>query len=380
MATLIAEQAASAANREVPQPIFTLWYLQKDITNDIAPYVTRLTYTDSIKNESDTLDVELDDTEGRWIDAWYPGKGDTLSLKLGYRGDTLRDCGTFSIDEIEVRSPPSTVSMRGVATSVKTALRTKSSRGFEGTTLAAIANRIAKKHKLTLVGSIAPIRFDRITQYAETDVAFLRRLASEYGYAVKVTSTQLIFSHLGALRSQEPVKTLTRNDVASFSVRDTISQVYEGAKIKHQDPAKKQLVTYKADGTQSTDDSATSADTLNVNSRTTDKDTAEVKANAALDQHNEQQESGQLTLMGATSLVAGNKIALSGFGRFSGNWLLNQVRHSLTRDGGYVCELEIVRGPVTKGTRQATSGSSNTLSVYHPDGGTTQTTKKEGAS
>jgi phage protein D len=70
--------------------------------------------------------VELDDTDGRWLDAWYPGKGDTLTLKVGYQGEKLLSCGTFSIDEIEVSSPASVVAIRGVATSVNSALRTKS--------------------------------------------------------------------------------------------------------------------------------------------------------------------------------------------------------------------------------------------------------------
>lgn len=108
------------------------------------PYVTRVTYSDNIKSESDTIEVELDDTDGRWLDKWYPGKGDTLTLKMGYQGEKLLSCGTFSIDEIEVSSPASVVAIRGVATSVNNALRTKSSRGFESTTLAAIAGRIAK--------------------------------------------------------------------------------------------------------------------------------------------------------------------------------------------------------------------------------------------
>lgn len=153
MAALTEEfKLLSPAVSEVLQPAFTLWYQQKDITNDIAPYVTSVTYTDSIKNESDSIEIRLDDTDGRWIDKWYPGTGDTLSLKLGYLGEMLFDCGTFSIDEIEVSAPPSQVMIRGVATSVNRALRTKSSRGFEDTTLAAIATRIAKKHQLMLVG------------------------------------------------------------------------------------------------------------------------------------------------------------------------------------------------------------------------------------
>ncbi|MDZ7014300.1 phage protein D, partial [Escherichia coli] len=96
---------------DVLTPVFTLWYLQKNITSDIAPYVTRVTWSDNIKNESDTIEVELDDTDGRWLDKWYPGKGDTLTLKMGYQGEKLLSCGTFSIDEIEVSSPASVVSI-----------------------------------------------------------------------------------------------------------------------------------------------------------------------------------------------------------------------------------------------------------------------------
>lgn len=42
---------------DVLTPVFTLWYLQKNITSDIAPYVTRVTWSDNIKNESDTIEV-----------------------------------------------------------------------------------------------------------------------------------------------------------------------------------------------------------------------------------------------------------------------------------------------------------------------------------
>ena len=376
---------------DVLSPVFTLWYLKKNITSDIAPYVTRVSYSDNIKNESDTLEVELEDTEGRWLDAWYPGKGDTLTLNIGYQGEKLLFCGTFSIDEIEVSSPPSTVSIRGIATSVNRALRTKSSRGFENTTLAAIAGRIAKKHQLALVGSIAPLRIDRVTQYAETDVAFLRRLASEYGYAVKITGDQLIFSHLETLRSQEPVKQLTRQDVALFSLRDTINRIYKAAKVKHQKSSAKKLVVFHADGStgETTDNTnggkETSADTLNISSRVAGQDDAQTKAHAALSKHNEYQQTGTLTLVeGTPQLTSGNKISLVGFGRLSGSWLIITARHDVDRSGGYVTELDVARGPITRSTGKVKakkgkkSGKTQTLTVFHADG-TTSTTTKEAA-
>ncbi|RNM00131.1 phage protein D, partial [Dickeya undicola] len=59
----------------------------------------------------------------------------------------------------------------------------------------------------------------------------------------------------------------------------------------------------------------TSADTLKVNGRASNQDTAERKATAALNSHNEYQEQGQITVMGAVRLVAGNKVTLAGFGK-----------------------------------------------------------------
>ncbi|HAT2167659.1 TPA: phage late control D family protein [Citrobacter freundii] len=387
MAEVSNTQSSSALTgiSEVLTPIFTLWYLKKDITSDITPYVTRVTYSDNIKNESDTIEVELDDTDGRWLDKWYPGKGDTLTLKMGYQGEKLLACGTFSIDEIEVNAPPSTVSIRGVATSVNNALRTKSNRGFENTTLAAIAGRIAKKHKLTLVGSIEVIKIDRITQYAETDVAFLRRLASEYGYAVKIVSDKLIFSHLATLRSLEPVRQLTPQDVARFSLRDTINRIYKSASVKHQKSDAKKLIVYEADGGTSDSDKqlkkgkVTSADTLKINSRVSDPDSARIKADSSLARHNEYQQSGSLSLMGASQLTAGNKIELTGFGQLSGPWLITTARHSFDRSSGYVTELDVARGPVTQGKAKKSkkAGKNQTLIVYKYDGSTSTVIKEK---
>ncbi|ENF3045106.1 phage late control D family protein [Escherichia coli] len=369
---------------DVLSPVFTLWYLQKNITTDIAPYVTRVTYSDNIKSESDTIDVELEDSDGRWMDKWYPGKGDTLTLKMGYKGETLLSCGTFSIDEIEVSAPPSVVSVRGVATSVNQALRTKSSRGFENTTLAAIAGRIAKKHQLTLSGTIENIRIDRVTQYAETDVGFLRRLAGEYGYAVKVVSDQLIFSHLTSLRSQEPVRQLTPQDIARFSLHDTINRIYRSAKVKHQNSKDKKLIVYEADGgTRESDKQLSkgktvSADTLKVNSRAGDPESARIKADSALAKNNEYQQNGSLTLAGTPQLTAGNKIELSGFGQLSGDWLITSARHVFERSSGYTTELEVARGPVTRTRRQrGKPAKTQTLTVYKADGSTSTVIKEK---
>ncbi|EIM9883728.1 phage protein D [Salmonella enterica] len=368
----------------VPQPAYRLVYNQKDITHDVSVYVTSVTYTDKLSGESDEIQVDLEDSEGRWRDAWYPGKGDTLTLYMGCVGENMRECGTFSVDEIELSGPPDNVSLRGLATSVTAALRTKNSRGFENTTLAAIAQRIAGKHHLQLQGQIEPLTLDRVTQYDETDLAFLKRLAGDYGYMVKVTHTHIIFSSLDALREAAPVFTFTRRDISRYSVRDTINRIYKGAKHRSQNSRTKQVVTYQADGGESTTTVSaatrghnTSADTLTLSGRTGNQGTAARRTRAALNLKNQYQKVATLSMEGNVRLRAGHNVTLTGFGASDGKWLTGSVRHSMTRSGGYTMDVEVARGPVAK---KSSGGGSKTLTVYRADGSTTQTTTpKKGA-
>ncbi|EOC3269566.1 phage late control D family protein [Salmonella enterica subsp. enterica serovar Montevideo] len=369
--------AVTGMTAPVPQPAYRLVYNRKDITHDVSVYVTSVSYTDRLSGESDEIQVDLEDSEGRWRDAWYPGKGDTLTLQIGYAGEPLRECGTFSIDEIELSGPPDSVSLRGLATSVTVAMRTKVSRGFENTTLAAIAQRIAGKHHLQLQGQIEPLTLDRVTQYDETDLAFLKRLARDYGYLVKVTHTHVIFSSLDKLRDAPPTFTFTRPDISRYSLRDTINRIYKGAKHRSQNSRTKQVVTYQADGGESTTTVSTatrgkntSVDTLTLSGRSGNQGTAARRTRAALNLKNQYQKVATLSMAGNIRLRAGHNVTLTGFGASDGKWLTGSVRHSMTRSGGYTMDVEVARGPVAK---KFPGNGSKTLTVFNADGSTTQT-------
>ncbi|EEJ8782827.1 phage protein D [Salmonella enterica subsp. enterica] len=369
--------AVTGMTAPVPQPAYRLVYNRKDITHDVSVYVTSVSYTDRLSGESDEIQVDLEDSEGRWRDAWYPGKGDTLTLQMGYAGEPLRECGTFSIDEIEMSGPPDSVSLRGLATSVTVAMRTKVSRGFENTTLAAIAQRIAGKHHLQLQGQIEPLTLDRVTQYDETDLAFLKRLARDYGYLVKVTHTHVIFSSLDKLRDAPPTFTFTRPDISRYSLRDTINRIYKGAKHRSQNSRTKQVVTYQADGGESTTTVSTatrgkntSVDTLTLSGRSGNQGTAARRTRAALNLKNQYQKVATLSMAGNIRLRAGHNVTLTGFGASDGKWLTGSVRHSMTRSGGYTMDVEVARGPVAK---KFPGNGSKTLTVFNADGSTTQT-------
>lgn len=386
---------------KVPHPVFVLSYEQKNITSDITPYVRSVTYTDYLSGQSDGLEVELEDADGRWVRHWYPGKGDTLSLKIGYEAAPLLPCGAFEIDEIEFAQPPATVSIRGLATGVKKSVRTRVGRAYENTTLAAIAQRIAKRNKLTLTGKIRDIRIDRVTQYQERDVEFLTRLAREYGYAFKIVGGKLVFTELANLRDGTAVATLRATDLISIRLRDKIKDVYQQAKVKYHNPKTKKLVVYgvKNDGqvaevghttaaTKKQSGSAASGDTLKLSTRSGSKAAAQAKAQAALDEANLQQTAGNLTLPGNPKLVAGTTFALADCGKLSGKYLVESARHHIDRGGGYTTELEVKRValPVAKGKGGSTAKKKpgKSLKVYgvKSDGqvgvvGTTQVSKKK---
>ncbi len=138
---------------------------------------------------------------------------------------------------------------------------------------------------MSLIKLISPLTIDRVTQYAETDVAFLKRLASEYGYTVKVTATELIFSHLPTLRCLAPVKTLRRTDVSHYTFKDTINRIYKNATVQHQNSKQKELVIYTHDSQEKTSarGAATSADTLKINSRAPDTGAAQASYTTEID-------------------------------------------------------------------------------------------------
>lgn len=333
---------------QVPEARFVLTYQQRNITRNISEHLLSLTYSDFLTDQADSLDVELEDAEGKWRDAWYPGHGDALTLAIGWEGQPLRTLARFEIDEIELNSPPSTVNIRALATGIKAALRTTEHRAYENMTLDAVARQIATRQGLVLTGSIEPIKLDRLTQQ-ESDLVFLRNLAGEYDYAFKVTGNRLVFHAISELAKGSPVATYTLGDLASVSLRDQIRQVPKAVEVKHKDPAKKALVSYtiKNGETVAVPSSATKAttsgDTKKSRKRSASAEESKAKAKAELAKANRERTKGNWTSMGRPNLVSGNVVTLVAAGKLGGNYLIISSQHRMTRSGGYTVDKEVCR-------------------------------------
>jgi phage protein D len=328
---------------QVPEARFVLTYQQSNITRNVSVHLRTLTYTDFLTGQADSLSVELEDSEGKWRDAWYPGHGDTLSLAIGWEGQPLRTVGRFEIDRVGLNGPPFTVTIDGLATGIKASLRTTEHRAYENTTLDAIAKQIAVRQGLELIGSIEPIKLDRLTQQ-NSDLEFLRDLAGEYDYAFKVTGSRMVFHAISELAKAAPVATFTLGDLSRVSLQDQIKDIPQAVEVKHKDPAKKKLVAYKMENGEtvavpsSVSKSTTSGDTKKSRKRSASEEEAKAKAKAELAKANRERTTGSWESMGRPNLFSGNIVTLVAAGKLGGNYLINSSQHRMIRNGGYTVE------------------------------------------
>lgn len=321
----------------VPAPRFRLLYNTKDITVELSPYIVGLAFTDVLENESDELEVSIEDRDHRWQNDWFPGRGDRLQLAFGYAGHPLANMGGFEIDEIEFTGLPDTICIRALSAGVTEALRTGNTVAHEEVTLRTIAEQVAAKHGLQLVGTgeATGRTYQRVTQHLETDVAFLRRLGQAEGIIFSIKDGQLVWHDRDALDAAAAITVIRRTDTLCYTFRAKTATTYKACQVSYHDPKTKSLVTYTEPAAD-----VPSGDTLKLVERCETMEQARGKAKAALRGGNGRQVEGSMALYGNPSLRAGVNIEAQGFGRLDGIYQIQTARHAVDRGGGYTTEIE----------------------------------------
>lgn len=328
-------------NKGVDAPYVQLTLSDADITNDVSPNLLTLSYTDYLDGMSDELTVSFYDERDQWINAWWPKQGDLLSLQLGYF-QALQKFGDFELDEIAYRHPPSVITLRALSTGLSKSNRTLKAKAYENTTLSGIVKTIAKRMKLKLTGKIKEVSITRATQYQESDVAFLTRLAREYGHSFKIVKDKLVFTPIDELSEQEPVLTLSPRDMINVNLRDRISTVAKSVKVIGYDAKKKRKISKKRKAKSvRKKNPLTNYDELVIVTKAENAEQMQARADAAATDQAQEQCAGSITLLGNPKLVAGQTVKLSGYGKFSGLYLVNHSRHEVNRSSGYKTVIEV---------------------------------------
>lgn len=206
-------------------PAFRVTLDDKDITTSLEERLISLTHTDNRGFEADQLDIELDDADGQ---LQLPRRGAVLSLALGWQGEPLIVKGKFTVDEVEHSGSPDRLTVRGRSADFRETLNIKRERSWHETTVGAMVNEIATRHKLTaaLGKELEAQAVDHFDQTNESDGSFLMRLAKEFGAIAAIKNGNLLFIRQGQGKTASgkplPAMTITRSvgDGHRFSLAD----------------------------------------------------------------------------------------------------------------------------------------------------------------
>ncbi|ELY5817000.1 phage late control D family protein [Cronobacter turicensis] len=228
-------------------PAYMLRINTKDITTVISERLLSLTLTDNRGFEADQLDIELDDADGQLE---LPIRGAVLTLFMGWQGEALIGKGDFTVDEIEHRGAPDTLTIRARSADFRGTLNSRREESYHDTTLGAVVETIATRNKLKarIAPELARIPVSHIDQAQESDAKFLTRLAERNGAEVAIKAGVLMFIKAGAGMTAGgkaiPQITITRSDGDrhQFAIADRGAYTGVTAKWLHtKDPKPKEV-------------------------------------------------------------------------------------------------------------------------------------------
>jgi len=327
------------ATTSLAVPAWQVIYNGTDISGDILPSVTQISYQEDVGGLAATVSLNVQDTLYRWQRIGI-SQGDTIELSVGYAGAALASCGTFDVDSFEVGGPPDAFTIHGIQAGIKQGLRTRRNIAYENMTVPQIAQAVATRDGMMAV--ITPtdpnVTYKRVTQHMETDLAFLSRLANLHNYEFTIRGNQLVFYSRAQLEAQAPVGTIYRDQVTRFAfANQSLSNMsYASALVTYQNPQAKQLQSAKA-----ANPTAVTVEQLRLAHKLETNQQAALRAQSALWEANMEQASGTLTLVGTMAYRAGNTVQVSGWGIWDAiTYLVKSARHELS-SGGYVTELSL---------------------------------------
>lgn len=315
------------------------WFAGLEVSATLDDQSTSITYTDPDSGASDTIAIALTDTQGRWLGAWMPSKGDQIRAAFGVRdwtadGDNRElAAGMFVLDSYGGSCSPGgdTVNIGGVSQPADQGFMSeKRSKTWKNVTIAEIEAEIAARYGLSAVYDAKKIKVKAKTQSKQTDSDFLSVLADDFGLALKVYSYKIVLFDRDEYMTRAPVATIHKSQMLTCSPQVELTGTYTGAKVAYTDPATEKTVSYTY---------GNEGRLLKLNKTCDSAAEAQAMAKAALFKQNHGNMSVSFSLPGNPSICASQVVALAGLGQFDGNYYIDKITHTLS-GSGYTCQYE----------------------------------------
>lgn len=312
-------------------PEFRLVADGSDITGLINDRLLLLRTSDKPGMESDEFELRIDDRDSA---VTLPARGASIEIYLGYAGSTLTREGRYIVDDIELSGPPDTLVIRGKASDMRGSGKTTRSGSWEGVSLAAIVNTIARRNgwePACTVGTLVP----RADQLGESDFNFITRLARQHDCTAKVADGKLIvMPRQGGVTASGKaigVVTITKADVSRYSFRLGDRSAHKAVNAKYQDKATGKLTVVSL----SNDDAPDGLPPVHTDRHIhPNKTAAEQAAKARLAAFNRSTAGVRLEMPGRSDLFAERTINAQGFkDGLDGEYLVDSREQVFTQSG-----------------------------------------------
>lgn len=316
------------------------------ISTDISDYIISWSYNDYLTKNIDYITLSVSDEGQRMINDNFPKIGDIIKVWIScnywYQNknkEIKRYFGAFAIDNISANYPPSTVQIRARSLPLtSTSSREIKNKPWEKTSLKTIAQYIATQCNLELKFEGEDFKYDRIQQTNQTDLEFLYKLTTEQQKSMKITSKEnsnkniLWIQDEEVLEKQKPILIITpESELLNRSLNVDFTTIFKSAEVVSQNSKKKGVIRSTA---TSSEDVKGVERKLVVKKRISDRASAEKMAKNALKEKNKRKWIANLTLsLGNPLTSAGVVYQLKDFGKFSRNYLVEEVVHSGTNSG-----------------------------------------------
>lgn len=314
-----------------PIPAYRIMVGGKDISGKIRPRLMSLELQESRKDESDQLDITLDDSDGLLV---LPPLKIPILLHIGWVGGILVDKGSFTVDEVDYAGAPDTVTLRARTANLTDAFRELREQSYHNTTLGAIIRLIARRngYKASVDNNLGSRKIKHLDQTQESDAAFLRRLGKQYDAVATIKNDTLIFTLATKSKTPSgkdlPLVNIYRHDGDRHDLKIAMRDKYTGVRTYWHDPKKGHRRSVVAGLPRNC-----------KNLRTTYAGKAEAEEAARAEwqriQRGEYQFSLQLAL-GKPELLVESPVKVHGYMKkeiTDTKWVVDKVRHSMSNSG-----------------------------------------------
>lgn len=295
----------------------------------IAEYLSSFRYTDAASGSSDSISVELNDKDKKWINGWFPKKGDRLKpviVKSGWDREsqvTKEYCGTFVIDSFSFTGSPVQCSIEATAMPSTSGFKaTKRTQTYERTGLRNIGATIAYRNGLSLFYEGYDVYVENAVQDKKSDCEFFNGLVTKYGLALKIFNDRLVVFDEAAYEGKRPKAVLTEADIEpGWSWNTSLLGTYTGVKYQF---------THAKKGTTFSVDIGGGGRILYCDDETDNQTEATLVALAKVNSANKKTTTMRVTLMSPSwNINSTDCVMIAGLGNLDGKYYVEKAVHTI---------------------------------------------------